>query len=178
VSTEVTNIDYLSAAEKFWLGEQLSVSRFSRAMDIPCIARLLGLSQAQVLAIESGIQGPFRHIGHFVQGVREYARLMNTPQSIEVLNWLEWMEEAGCSDVLVSAQPLSAGRFNRYSNMGVSIALIVLGFIITLPLVLGFIDEDPRVTDRRHAMHQSAALVQTDRDLLQERFIGQGDNHQ
>jgi len=59
VQKEITTIDYLNAADKFWLGEQLNAARLLRGLDIPAAARQLDLSQAQVMAIETGSQGPF-----------------------------------------------------------------------------------------------------------------------
>jgi len=173
----------LSAADKFWLGEQLSVSRLSRALDIPSLAHLLNLSQTQVLASESGSQSPFLHTAHFLQGVRKFAHLMNTKQAIEVLEWLERMEEVWKSDVLVSSQvlridrmlrtvlatdamiPARDSRFTRYSKMHVSIALIVLGFAITLPLMWGFNGVDHFEADYKDAPTHSAALHSDDVNL-------------
>ncbi len=189
VNPEITNIDYLSAADKFWLGEQLSISRLSRGLDIPSVARLLNLSQTQVLAIESGSQGPFLQIAHFVQGVRNYAQSMNTPQAIEVLNWLERAEELSQSAQAVSSQvlridkmlrtrlandvmaPASGSRFNRQGKMVSSIALIVLGFVITLPLMWGINDDDFGVADHKVALTQAAIFVQLSSDSVIEEAV-------
>lgn len=152
MSKEASNIDYLSAAEKYWLGSRLHASHQLRGYAIPEAARLLDLSQAQVLAIEAGNQGPFAHTSHYVQCVRRYASSMNTPQSTEVLNWIECADDSSATEVAASSQierinkllrarltndvtMLSREmRFNRFSSLNISIALIVLGFVMTMPL--------------------------------------------
>lgn len=152
MSKEASNIDYLNAADKYWLGSRLHASRQLRGYAVAEAARLLDLSQAQVLAIEAGNQGPFMHTSHYVQCVKRYASSMNTPQSTEVLNWLERAEDSISSEVVASSQmdrinkllrarltndvakPNREMRFNRLSSLHISIALIILGFVMTLPL--------------------------------------------
>lgn len=149
---EASNIDYLSAADKYWLGSRLHASRQLRGYSIPETARLLNLSQAQVLAIEAGNQGPFVHTSHYVQCARRYAKFLNTPQSTEVFSWLESAEDSIASEVATTSQlerinrllrahlkndatmVKRAVRFNRLSSLNISIVLIVLGFVMTLPL--------------------------------------------
>lgn len=153
MSKEASNIDYLNAADKYWLGSRLYASRQLRGYAVPEAAKLLDLSQAQVLAIEAGHQGPFAHTPHYVQCVKRFASSMNTPQSTEVLNWLERAKDSMSTEMAASSQmdrinqllrarltndvtkPNREMRFNRLSSLHISIALIVLGFVMTLPLV-------------------------------------------
>lgn len=175
--TASTKIDYLNAADKYWLGEQLNAARLLRGLDIPAVARILDLSQAQVMAIETGSQAPFMHTAHYVQNVQRFAESMNTPYSIEVLNWLERMEALVQEDAAVSSQvmrinkllrtrlandvvaPASAKRFNRFGMAGVSMALIAFGFAITLALSWEFNQSDHSVADHQVALSQTAVLV-------------------
>lgn len=179
---EITTIDYLNAADKFWLGEQLNAARLLRGLDIPAAARQLDLSQAQVMAIETGSQGPFLHIAHYIQSVRSFAASMNTQHATEVLNWLERREEQGAEKVVVPSQiqridkmfrarlandvaiPVSASRFNRLGSMGVSFALIVLGFVLTLPLMWGVDHTENSVADHQMALQQTAVLLALNSD--------------
>jgi hypothetical protein len=182
VQKELTTIDYLNAADKFWLGEQLNAARLFRGLDIPAAARQLDLSQAQVMAIETGSQGPFLHIAHYIQSVRSFAASMNTPHSSEVLNWLECREEHGADKVAVPshiqridemfrarlandmALPVSASRFNRIGSIGVSFALIVLGFLITLPHMWDVDHTENSVADHKVALQQTAVLLALNSD--------------
>lgn len=183
MSIAISSIDYLNAADKFWLGEQLQASRHLRGFDIPQTARLLNLSQAQVLAIEAGSQGPFLHISHYIHHVQRYAESMNTPQSTEVLGWLERLEDRlqrneSSSSQLVRVEkllrarlandvsmPTGQERFNRVSSMRVSIALIVLGFVMTLPLMWAVDYTENSVTDHKIALQQAAVLVSLNTEI-------------
>ena len=182
VPKEMTTIDYLNAADKFWLGEQLSASRLASGMDVPTAARLLALSQAQVMAIEAGSQGPFMHIAHYVQSVRRFAESMRSTHSTAVLNWLEQQEEADINHTAVSSQtmridrmlrarlsndavmPTSGRRFSRLGSTGASFALIVLGFMFTLLLIWGADHTENSVADHQVALQQSAVLVSLSSD--------------
>jgi cytoskeletal protein RodZ len=172
-----TKIDYLNAADKYWLGEQLNAARLLRGLDIPAAARMLDLSQAQVMAIETGSQGPFMHTAHYIQNVQRFAESMNTPHSIEVLNWLERIEELVQEEAAVSSQvmrinkllrtrlandvvvPASVKRFNRFGMASVSMALIAFGFVITLALTWEFNQSNHSVADHQVALTQTAVLV-------------------
>lgn len=172
-----TKIEYLNATDKYWLGEQLNAARLLRGLDIPAAARMLDLSQAQVMAIETGSQGPFMHTAHYIQNVQRYAESLNTPHSIEVLNWLERMEELGQEETAVSSQvmrinkllrtrltndvvaPASGKRFNRFGMASVSMALIAFGFAITLALTWEFDQSNHSVADHQVALSQTAVLV-------------------
>ena len=172
-----TKIDYLNAADKYWLGEQLNAARLLRGLDIPAVARILDLSQAQVMAIETGSQGPFMHTAHYIQNVQRFAESMNTPHTIEVLNWLERMEELEQEEAAVSSQVMrinkllrtglandvmasaSVKRFNRFGMASVSMALIAFGFVITLALTWEFNHSNHSVADHQVALTQTAVLV-------------------
>lgn len=182
MSQETTSIDYLNAADKFWIGERLFASRQLRGFDVPSAAHLINLSQAQVLAIESGSQGPFLSVAHYIQSVRRYAETMNTPHSIEVSDWLLGLETAFQPEKPLSSQTLridkllrsrlshsgletgAANRSSRFSSIGTSFALIVLGFAITLPLMWGFDQTESNAADHRVALTQAAVYVSLDRE--------------
>jgi hypothetical protein len=177
VSKDSTKIDYLSASDKFWLGEQLNAARLSIGRDVPTAARLLDLSHAQLMAIEAGSQGPFMHTSHYIQNVQRYAESMNTPQSIDVLKWVEGMEDCLLGEVAESSQVMrinkllrrrlsndilasaSNQRFNRFGSAGVSVALILMGFVATAMLTYGFDEVEHSVADHQVALTQAAVLV-------------------
>lgn len=182
MSQEATSINYLNAADKFWIGERLFASRQLRGFDVPSAAHLINLSQAQVLAIESGSQGPFLSVAHYIQSVRRYAETMNTPQSIEVSDWLLGLESAFEPEKPLSSQTLridkllrsrlshsgletgADSRTSRFSSVGTSFALIVLGFAITLPLMWGFDHTESNVAEHRVALTQAAVYVSLNRE--------------
>jgi len=107
---------------------------------------------------------------------------MNTHHSTEVLNWLERREEHGVEKVAVPSQiqridkmfrarlandvalPISASRFNRLGSVGVSFALIVLGFVLTLPLMWGVDHTENSVADHQVALQQTAVLLALNSD--------------
>jgi hypothetical protein len=177
VSKDSTKIDYLSASDKFWLGEQLNAARLSIGRDVPTAARLLDLSHAQLMAIEAGSQGPFKHTAHYIQNVQRYAESMNTPQSIDVLKWVEGMKDCLLGEVAESSQVMrinkllrrrlsndilasaSNQRFNRFGSAGVSVALILMGFVATAMLTYGFDEVEHSVADHQVALTQAAVLV-------------------
>jgi hypothetical protein len=177
VSKDSTKIDYLSASDKFWLGEQLNAARLSIGRDVPTAARLLDLSHAQLMAIEAGSQGPFMHTAHYIQNVQRYAESMNTPQSIDVLKWVEGMKDCLLGEVAESSQVMrinkllrrrlsndilasaSNQRFNRFGSAGVSVALILMGFVATAMLTYGFDEVEHSVVDHQVALTQAAVLV-------------------
>jgi len=177
VSKDSTKIDYLSASDKFWLGEQLNAARLSIGRDVPTAARLLDLSHAQLMAIEAGSQGPFMHTAHYIQNVQRYAESMNTPQSIDVLKWVEGMKDCLLGEVAESSQVMrinkllrrrlsndilasaSNQRFNRFGSAGVSVALILMGFVATAMLTYGFDEVEHSVADHQVALTQAAVLV-------------------
>lgn len=177
MSKDSTKIDYLSASDKFWLGEQLNAARLSIGRDVPTAARLLDLSHAQLMAIEAGSQGPFMHTSHYIQNVQRYAESMNTPQSIDVLKWVEGMEDCLLGEVAESSQVMrinkllrrrlsndilasaSNQRFNRFGSAGVSVALILMGFVATAMLTYGFDEVEHSVADHQVALTQAAVLV-------------------
>ena len=74
------------------------------------------------------------------------------------------------------------------SSRGLNIsclALIALGFIITVPLMQSFNDDDHRMADHRVTYIQSewldakkSNLKQTSNVLVPESLVGQTDNHQ
>lgn len=66
---------YLSAADKFWIGGQLRGLRQAQGMGVPEAARLINGTQSQILAIESGSQGPFGSTENYVKGILTYAGL-------------------------------------------------------------------------------------------------------
>lgn len=191
MSQETTSIDYLNAADKFWIGERLFASRQLRGFDVPSAAHLINLSQAQVLAIESGSQGPFLSVAHYIQSVRRYAETMNTPHSIEVSDWLLSLETTFQPEKPLSSQTLridklfrsrlshsglatgADNRSSRFSSVGTSFALIVLGFAITLPLMWGFNHTDSNVADHRVALTQAAVYVSLNRETETESSIPQ-----
>ena len=177
MSKDSTKIDYLSASDKFWLGEQLNAARLSIGRDVPTAARLLDLSHAQLMAIEAGSQGPFMHTAHYIQNVQRYAESMNTPQSIDVLKWVEGMKDCLLGEVAESSQVMrinkllrrrlsndilasaSNQRFNRFGSAGVSVALILMGFVATAMLTYGFDEVEHSVVDHQVALTQAAVLV-------------------
>lgn len=177
VSKESTKIDYLSAADKFWLGEQLNAARLSIGLDVPAAAHLLKLSHAQVMAIEAGSQSPFTHTTHYIHNVKRYAQSMNAPQSIDVLEWLERMEEWARGEVVVTSQVMRMNkllharlsndlvvctrseRFSRFGAVGVGIALLLMGFVMTMMLTHGFDEVEHSVADHQDAHSQAAVLV-------------------
>lgn len=77
------------------------------------------------MAIEAGSQSPFMHTAHYIHNVQRYAQSMNAPQSIDVLEWLERMEEWAQGEVVLTSQ----GRFSRFGAVGVGIALISMDSI-------------------------------------------------
>lgn len=174
---ESTSIDYLNAADKSWLGEQLKAARLLRGLDIPAAARMLDLSQAQVMAIEAGRQSPFMHTAHYVHNVQRFAEMMDTPQSNDVLSWLERMEALVLGDDVVSSQelrinqllrtrlsgdvvvPASGQGASRFRRLGISMAFIALGFVATLMLMQGDTEADHSVVDHKVALSQTAVLV-------------------
>lgn len=174
---ESTSIDYLNAADKSWLGEQLKAARLLRGLDIPAAARMLDLSQAQVMAIEAGRQSPFMHTAHYVHNVQRFAEMMDTPQSNDVLSWLERMEALVQGDDVVSSQelrinqllrtrlsgdvvvPSSGQGASRFRRLGISMAFIALGFVATLMLMQGDTEADHSVVDHKVALSQTAVLV-------------------
>jgi cytoskeletal protein RodZ len=180
----MTTIDYLNAADKFWLGEQLSASRLASGLDVPTAARLLALSQAQVMAIEAGSQGPFMHIAHYVRSVRRFAESMSTTHSTAVLNWLEQMEEVDINKVAVSSQtrridmmlrarlpsdavmPTTGRRLSRLGSLGTGFALIVSCFMVTLLLIWDADHTENSVADHQVALQQSPGLVSLNSDVL------------
>ncbi len=180
---ETTAIDYLNAADKFWLGEQLSAARVMRLIDVPAAARLLALSQAQVMAIEAGSQGPFMHIAHYVQSVRRFAASMSTPHSTAVLQWLEQLEETKRNKLTDSSQtmridtlrrvrfsnnvvmPLSGRRLSRLGSSGAGFAVVVLSFIVTALLIWGADHTENSVAVHQVAPQQSAGLVSLNSDV-------------
>lgn len=177
VSKESTTIDYLNAADKYWLGEQLNAARLLRGFDIPAVARMLDLSQTQVLAIEAGRQSPFMHTAHYVHNVQRFAEMMDTPYSGEVLSWLERMEVLAQGDDVVSAQelrinkllrtrlsgdmvvPTSTQRFSRFGRLGISMAFIALGFVASLMFMQGVTEAEHSIVDHKVALSQTAVLV-------------------
>jgi cytoskeletal protein RodZ len=177
VSKESTTIDYLNAADKYWLGEQLNAARLLRGFDIPAVARMLDLSQTQVLAIEAGRQSPFMHTAHYVHNVQRFAEMMDTPYSGEVLSWLERMEGLAQGDDVVSAQelrinkllrtrlsgdmvvPTSTQRFSRFGRLGISMTFIALGFVATLMFMQGVSEAEHSIVDHKVALSQTAVLV-------------------
>ncbi len=64
---------YLSAADKFWIGGQLRGLRQAQGIGVPEAARLINGTQSQILAIESGSQGPFGSTENYVKGILTYA---------------------------------------------------------------------------------------------------------
>lgn len=66
---------YLSAADKFWIGGQLRSLRQAQGLGIPEAARRTNTTQSQILAIESGSQGPFGSTENYVKGILTYASL-------------------------------------------------------------------------------------------------------
>ena len=174
---ESTSIDYLNAADKSWLGEQLKAARLLRGLDIPAAARMLDLSQAQVMAIEAGRQSPFMHTAHYVHNVQRFAEVMDTPQANEVLSWLERVEASAQGDDVVSSQelrinqllrtrlsgdvlvPASGQGASRFGRLGISMAFIALGFVATLMLMQGVTKADHSVVDHKVALSQTAVLV-------------------
>jgi transcriptional regulator with XRE-family HTH domain len=177
VSKESTKIDFLSAADKFWLGEQLNAARLSIGWDVPAAARLLNLSHAQVMAIEAGSQSPFMHTAHYIHNVQRYAQSMKAPQSIDVLERLERMQESARGEVAVSSQVMRinqllhirlsndlvacarGGRLSRFGAAGVSMALILMGFVTTVMLTRGFDEVEHSVADHQIASSQAVVLV-------------------
>ncbi len=174
---ESTTIDYLNAADKCWLGEQLNAARLLRGLDIPAAARMLNLSQAQVMAIEAGRQSPFMHTAHYVHNVQRFAEMMDTPQSNEVLSWLERMEALSQGDDVVSSQelrinkllrtrlsgdmvvPASGKGSSRFGRLGISMAFIALGFVATMMLMQEVTEADHSVVEHKVALSQTAVLV-------------------
>ena len=176
VPKESTTIDYLSAADKYWLGEQLNAARLLRGLDIPAAARMLNLSQAQVMAIEAGRQSPFMHIAHYVHNVRRFAETMDTSHANEVLSWLERMEALQKGDDSVSSQELrinklirsrqagdmissSGQRTSRFGRLGISMTFISLGLVATLMLLQGFNAAEHSVVDHKVALSQTAVIA-------------------
>jgi transcriptional regulator with XRE-family HTH domain len=177
VSKESTTIDYLNAADKYWLGEQLNAARLHRGFDIPAVARMLDLSQTQVLAIEAGRQSPFMHTAHYVHNVKRFAEMMDTPYSGEVLSWLERMEALRQGDDIVSSQelrinklirsrltgdmvvPASGQGSSRFGRLGISMTFIALGLVATLMLLQGFNAAEHSVVDHKVALSQTAVMV-------------------
>lgn len=64
---------YLSAADKFWIGGQLRSLRQAQGLGVPEAARTTNTTQSQILAIESGSQGPFGSTENYVKGILVYA---------------------------------------------------------------------------------------------------------
>ena len=177
VPKESTTIDYLSAADKYWLGGQLNAARLLRGFDIPAAARMLNLSQAQVMAIEAGRQSPFMHIAHYVDNVQRFAVMMDTPHANEVLSWLERMEALRQGEDIVSSQelrmnklirshpsgvmvvPASGNRISRFGRFGIGMTFIVLGFVATFMLMQGFNAAEHSVVDHKVALSQTAVMV-------------------
>jgi transcriptional regulator with XRE-family HTH domain len=177
VPKESTTIDYLSATDKYWLGEQLNAARLLRGFDIPAAARMLNLSQAQVMAIEAGRQSPFMHTAHYVHNVQRFAEMMDTPHANEVLSWLERMEALRQGDDIVSSQelrinklirsrltgdmvvPASGQRISRFGRLGTSLTFIALGLVATLMLMQGFNADEHSVVDHKVALSQTAVIV-------------------
>lgn len=73
---------YLSAADKFWIGGQLRGLRQAQDLGVPEAARITNSTQSQILAIESGSQGPFGSTENYVKGILVYASAFEiTPDS-------------------------------------------------------------------------------------------------
>jgi transcriptional regulator with XRE-family HTH domain len=173
VPKESTTIDYLSATDKYWLGEQLNAARLLRGFDIPAAARMLNLSQAQVMAIEAGRQSPFMHIAHYIHNVHRFAEMMDTPHANEVLSWLERTEALRQGDDIVSSQELRINKLirsrpsggmvpasgQRFGRLGISLTFIALGFVATLMLMQGFKADEHSVVDHKVALSQTAVIV-------------------
>ena len=187
--SDETQIDYLNAADKHWIGAQLKDARNIRGLAITSVAQLTCLSQSQIMAIEAGSQGPFVSIAHYVGSVRVYSKILDTEQSTEVLSWLDQLDEGNESMALSgsTAQPAKlsqvlridkffrthlggdlsklskSGRLSRMSSVGVSAALIALGFMITVPLMWEFDKSEPGRTDYQVVVEQAAVLIALDK---------------
>ena len=138
---------YLSAADKFWIGGQLRGLRQAQGIGVPEAARLINGTQSQILAIESGSQGPFGSTENYVKGILTYAGQYEiapeSPLGVKlaelasiVTGQLKDQTSASGIDSLIQSSLSSSPSFSvpRLQGKRVLLASVVLGAILLVAL--------------------------------------------
>jgi len=138
---------YLSAADKFWIGGQLRGLRQAQGIGVPEAARLINGTQSQILAIESGSQGPFGSTENYVKGILTYAGQYDiapeSPLGVKlaelasiVTGQLKDQTSASGIDSLIQSSLSSSPSFSvpRLQGKRVLLASVVLGAILLVAL--------------------------------------------
>lgn len=138
---------YLSAADKFWIGGQLRGLRQAQGIGVPEAARLINGTQSQILAIESGSQGPFGSTENYVKGILTYAGQYDiapeSPLGVKlaelaaiVTGQLKDHTSASGIDSLMQSSLSSSSAFSapRLQGKRVLLASLVLGAILLVAL--------------------------------------------
>lgn len=164
---------YLSAADKFWIGGQLRSLRQAQGLGVPEVARLANCPQSQILAIESGSQGPFGNTENYVMGILNYAdKIEIAPDSAlgvklaELANITDGAlkdetSASGINSLMQSSLTNGSAASQLRGVDGKRVALVAAGLCAILLAVLLALDILPGAQHIKSAMGLSPKLKDT-----------------